>query len=192
MEQQSALLAAWMEGASISTLHFLIAQPEHVLEDQLRKALLKLRDAEAPPPAPVVAIAPPVNCQVQKRGKAKPGQAMRKTMAGECEAKRATQSISKTSPASLVKASAGLGPEELRGYPATMRMKNQSTARQVWQQIKAGPKTLDNIADALGVSYDTVWLACKNMLKAGLVERTDEQPYRWRLVDRPADAATGT
>ncbi len=190
MDQSSALFATWMQGASISTIHFLIEQPEHVIEDQLRKALHQLRDAEAAPPAPVVAIAPPAP-EIVRRQKAKPGAAMRDKMADECDVKRAKPVTPKTAPASLVKREAGLGPEELRGYPVTMRMKNQSTARQVWQQLKAGPKTLDIIAESLSVSYDAVWLACKNMLKAGLVERTDDHPYRWRLVERPADAATG-
>lgn len=191
MDQSSALLAVWMRGASISEIHYLIGQPEYFVEEQLRKELLKIREDAAAPPAPVVAIAPPASRETVRRVKAKPGQAMREKMAGECDVKRAKPVTPKTAPASLVKREAGMGPEELRGYPVTMRMKNQSTARQVWQQLKAGPKTLDNIADALGVSYDAVWLACKNMLKSGLVERTDEQPYRWRVVERPADAAAG-
>lgn len=191
MDQSSALLATWMQGASISTIHFLIEQPEHVIEDQLRKALHKLREDAAVPPAPVVAIAPLASCEAVRRVKAKPGQVMRDKMAAECDVKRAKPSTPKTAPTSLVKSEAGLGPEELRGYPISMRKSNQGIARQIYEQIKAGPKLLTVIAEHLQVSSELAWHHAKRMLDAGMVEKTDERPYRLRLVARPADAATG-
>lgn len=189
MEQQSALLAVWYEGATIASLSHLLEQPADRIEDHLRQELHKLRNDAATPtaPPPVVAIAPPA----AKPRKAKPGQALRRKMADECDVKRAQPGTPKTAPTSLVKTEVALGPVELRGYPATMRRSNQETPRRVYQQLKGGPKKLDEIAEALGVSCDAVWLACRNMLKAGLVARTEGQPYRWQLVERPADAATG-
>ncbi len=207
MDQSSALLATWMQGASISTIHFLIEQPEHVIEDQLRKALHQLRDAEAAPPAPVEEIAPrrvkthvvlrngrvfrePV-AAVDAASKPKPGQAMRDKMAGECDVKRAKPSTPKTAPTSLVKSEAGLGPEELRGYPVMMRRADSSGPRKIYQDLKSGPKTLDEMVERLNVSYDTAWKTCTKLLAAGLASKTDDKPYRWMLVARPADAATG-
>lgn len=186
MEQSSALLAVWMQGASIANLSFLTEQAPDRIENHLRSELHKIRaEVALPAPIPVTEIAPPAP-KVRKAG-----QGMRAVMARECAAKPPKPAISKTAPQTLVKRAVAEGRPEFREYPPFMRRKDQTTARQVYEQLKRGPRKLDELAEQLGVSYDTVWLACKNMLKAGLVQRTDEQPYRWTLVERAPDQAAG-
>lgn len=186
MEQQSALLSCWLHGSPIADLSALLEQAPDQIESHLRAELHKIRNEVVAAPALARPIAPPPAVETAVRRKAyAPAPATRKAIHA------AAPGTPKTSPKSLVKSAVREGDPALAGYPPQMRRADQGTARKAFEMLKSGPKKLDDIAEALGVSYDAVWLACRNMLKAGLVQRTEEQPYRWTLVQRSADAAAG-
>lgn len=183
MEQQSALLSCWLHGSPIADLSALLEQTPDQIESHLRAELHKVRaEATAGPVLVAPSAASPVsNTPANGRDVQAPRRGIRKVPPG----------APKTSRDGLVKAAVRAGDPALSGYPSMMRMENQDTMRKVYEILKTGPKTLDAIKDALGVTYDAAWLACKRMLQAGLVQRTEDSPYRWTLLQRPADAATG-